>query len=671
MAYNKTNWVDGQNIYDIKTQADAVIESDIKLVYKGTGGTALSSTNLNKIEDELELLDIEVMQNLSQQPVSLTNSSPTQSFTVKQACGLDVTVNGSMTVNLLGRDGDCEDLSKWLNLNTTLTLDSTNKVFGENAFKGVLTHSIGYLVYRSKANIGLNNSKNYLISSYLKNGNTSNGIKIFIEGSSKSSSIVTDASKFNKVGIKLSSSEVTAFNDANNIAIRYEGSVDEYAFVDGIQINEITETEYNTLTIDQLLTKYPYVNSAKPLMNPTIEIEDDTTGVTGKKIYPTILSKIGTYQDVLTDKNGVSKVLRKVKKVTGVTAGATINYSDMVTSGLFVAIDETTSVIQQGVKGATLTLTNTATVYYQLTTAVSETIQPIILGDGLNVVEGSNTVTLSSGEVWEKAKPVIYIDASSYYINVVNSHPSIIGSELKYKAKVGYKIFKNGVDDTSNWIKETDAFSNGGEHAYILGSNFDTQADYYVHYEVLHEEYDSQVADVTVYYKDNLRSSTNEAVENIANLQKNVSDLNIEIDEAKNPVGTIIAMATVTVPSGYLECNGASLNRGTYSRLFEIIGTTFGSVDASTFNLPDLRGEFLRGFDNGRGVDTGRVLGSFQEATSILDKASFGADLKFKNSDGTDGVESNQTGGATGVTPEAIYRKVRPRNIALKFCIKY
>lgn len=68
-----------------------------------------------------------------------------------------------------------------------------------------------------------------------------------------------------------------------------------------------------------------------------------------------------------------------------------------------------------------------------------------------------------------------------------------------------------------------------------------------------------------------------------------------------------------TPPSGWLECNGQAASRTTYAGLFAVIGTTYGSGDgATTFNVPDLRGEFVRGWDHGRGVDTGRALGSAQ-----------------------------------------------------------
>lgn len=79
------------------------------------------------------------------------------------------------------------------------------------------------------------------------------------------------------------------------------------------------------------------------------------------------------------------------------------------------------------------------------------------------------------------------------------------------------------------------------------------------------------------------------------------------------PVGAVQAFAGATAPSGWLECNGAAVSRTTYAALFAVLGTTYGAGNGSTtFNLPDLRGEFLRGWDNGRGVDASRARGSAQ-----------------------------------------------------------
>jgi len=77
------------------------------------------------------------------------------------------------------------------------------------------------------------------------------------------------------------------------------------------------------------------------------------------------------------------------------------------------------------------------------------------------------------------------------------------------------------------------------------------------------------------------------------------------------PVASVCAFASLTAPVGWLKCDGAAVSRATYSVLFGIIGTTYGVGDGSTtFNLPDLVGEFIRGTPVGRNVGT-KQAGSF------------------------------------------------------------
>jgi microcystin-dependent protein len=83
------------------------------------------------------------------------------------------------------------------------------------------------------------------------------------------------------------------------------------------------------------------------------------------------------------------------------------------------------------------------------------------------------------------------------------------------------------------------------------------------------------------------------------------------------PIGSVFCMAVATVPTGYLECNGAAVSRTTYAALFAIIGVQYGAGNgSSTFNIPDLRGEFVRGYDHGRGVDNNRSINDPQGASN-------------------------------------------------------
>ena len=135
------------------------------------------------------------------------------------------------------------------------------------------------------------------------------------------------------------------------------------------------------------------------------------------------------------------------------------------------------------------------------------------------------------------------------------------------------------------------------------------------------------------------------------------------------PQGTVMYFAMSTAPSGWLKANGAQVSRTTYAALFAAIGTTFGVGDGSTtFTLPDLRGEFLRGWADGRAVDTGRAFGSAQVDQFALHHHTIpthsvgGVGDYQVNSSGYS--RANSTGGAGG-------DETRPRNIALLACIRY
>ena len=148
--------------------------------------------------------------------------------------------------------------------------------------------------------------------------------------------------------------------------------------------------------------------------------------------------------------------------------------------------------------------------------------------------------------------------------------------------------------------------------------------------------------------------------------------------------GDIIVRPVNSIPTGFLECDGSAIDRTAYADLFAVIGETYGIGDGSTtFELPDLRGEFIRGWDNGRGVDVGRTVGSsqldaFQGHTfNIAGGAGLGADGLAVGSGSTTVARYTDlaalayidTDGSNG-TPR-ITNETRPRNIAMMYCIKY
>ena len=148
------------------------------------------------------------------------------------------------------------------------------------------------------------------------------------------------------------------------------------------------------------------------------------------------------------------------------------------------------------------------------------------------------------------------------------------------------------------------------------------------------------------------------------------SNLDVYSTQVSNPSGMVQYFAMSTAPTGWMKANGAAVSRTTYATLFTAIGTVFGVGDGSTtFNLPDLRGEFIRGWDDGKGTDTGRVFGSSQadefksHTHTIYDGDSTADGAYFDAASGS--IQRTNTTNATGGT------ETRPRNIALLACIKY
>ncbi len=92
------------------------------------------------------------------------------------------------------------------------------------------------------------------------------------------------------------------------------------------------------------------------------------------------------------------------------------------------------------------------------------------------------------------------------------------------------------------------------------------------------------------------------------------------------PTATIVPWSSSSVPSGFLECDGAAVSRTTYSALFAIVGTTYGAGDgSSTFNVPNLSDNVPVGKSNNKALastggantvsKTGNVSGSTANAT--------------------------------------------------------
>ena len=162
------------------------------------------------------------------------------------------------------------------------------------------------------------------------------------------------------------------------------------------------------------------------------------------------------------------------------------------------------------------------------------------------------------------------------------------------------------------------------------------------------------------------------------------------------PVGAILYYPSATIPVGWMICDGAAISTTSFSLLFSKIGYTYGG-SGNFFRLPDLRGEFIRSWDGGRGVDPSRTVGSFQKSSVVpfdpsitsrnpagLVASTDGDRTANVRSAGFDAVDYSLYNPFVGLTQGAFGGQpyyglneggweaggTRPRNIALVACIK-
>jgi len=142
------------------------------------------------------------------------------------------------------------------------------------------------------------------------------------------------------------------------------------------------------------------------------------------------------------------------------------------------------------------------------------------------------------------------------------------------------------------------------------------------------------------------------------------------------PVGTILSFADESIPTGFLSCTGAAISRTTFAQLYSVIGTRWGSGDGiATFNLPDLRNEFLRG------SASGRLVGSFQSDelrahAHALQLRTSGAERSENSDNGVSGSDATsdrttRTMDSNNIALNAGGAETRPRNRAVNFIIRY
>jgi phage-related tail fiber protein len=179
----------------------------------------------------------------------------------------------------------------------------------------------------------------------------------------------------------------------------------------------------------------------------------------------------------------------------------------------------------------------------------------------------------------------------------------------------------------------------------------------------------------------------------LTNLSNRIVTLEMELNllNPSSMIGAVQPFAVSSAPDGWLECNGdvigtSGLVQGVPAADLQTLRSKLQDQFGAYGTLPDLRGEFIRGWDHNRGVDINRKFGTYQldsietiKGNFSVDSASENEDLKgpFYNS-----ARTNSTGRAGSVTrgiqisfdssrSVKSSTETRSRNLALLFCIRY
>lgn len=204
-------------------------------------------------------------------------------------------------------------------------------------------------------------------------------------------------------------------------------------------------------------------------------------------------------------------------------------------------------------------------------------------------------------------------------------------------------------------------------------------------------------------------------LEELANI---FSELAKELKKVSVPIGAVQAYATKEAPDGWMKCDGAELRIEEYPDLYSAIGDNFKTENTPEgfFCIPDLQGQFIRGWDEDGNVDAQRDFGTLQEdafqghkhtftvddisiessgehkhtiKASKTNRGSWGSDksvLEYLSSYGSDStsstndgihthnmiIKNNPVGNAQTSTFDNVREstETRPKNIALLYCIK-
>ncbi len=364
-----------------------------------------------------------------------------------------------------------------------------------------------------------------------------------------------------------------------------------------------------------------------------------------------------THNIATTSSNGIMSNTDKAK-LDGIAVGAQVNqnaFSNILVGSTTIQADSSTDMLEF-VGGNNISITSDA-INDRVTIAVTGTV-PLAASSGACT---GNAVTATTA---------------------TNSN-KLGGYSPSLTSAVSTAVIRDGSGDIACRLIRSEYSVADGTGAYLMGQNaLGTGADNYVRPISL-----ATLRSILGSMPANGGNSASvggcvpgNSANNILKLDSNALIPATNLPNISEPIGNVLMWTSTIIPEGYLECNGQAVSRSAFSELYAKIGTTFGSGNGSTtFNIPDLRGEFLRGWDHGKGIDRERALGSLQSQSSnylaeVQNVSTAGALGKVNVPENGNWSSPGLICSVTNTNNATAYRnsgnETRPRNIALMFIIK-
>ena len=307
----------------------------------------------------------------------------------------------------------------------------------------------------------------------------------------------------------------------------------------------------------------------------------------------------------------------------------------------------------------------------------SNNLKNVALVAGVGVGSARKLVAVGSSSGLDRFE--MFVDANN--LSNINSVDSSVIADATYLPMLtakgtadlaltsDIKTFDSKVNTNSNLIYKTDY--DLGDKVTCLNKKWGLTMDTVI--VEIEEIYEAQGTKINVIFGNNIPTLADK-IKIISGQQQGGGASGDSI-----PAGQVSHFAMASAPSGWLKADGALVNRVTYAALYAAIGIVFGAGDGSTtFNVPDMRGSFARGLDSGKGLDTGRVLGSYQADDNKSHTHNTTALVNLNGADGTYDWSAPSTSVGTkdfdmrATTSNAVgIVESRPKNVALLACIKY